>query len=256
MQRRDWRRMPMPRPLALATHCPVPRPPQPAPAPPTPEPTVHLRPQPRRAHPQALLLLPGAEPDADVPGGSAVQAGCRRGGAGGGPRGLRRRARQRAQQLQHPGGRAVSVAARPAALQAHQRVGQRGHHAAAQDLLGALRLLRGVVGAALRCGRYDAGAGPQRHCARRWRESQSLYFTPPPAPTSQGWLPFCFTFLGFSAALSLLLFITLFSVYSSAILYRLYLHSDARGTITLAGGRAAQQRGSSTVWWSALMGPR
>ena len=46
----------------------------------------------------------------------------------------------------------------------------------------------------------------------------------PPTPTPgrapshlrQGWLPFCFSFLGFSAALQLLLFITLFSVYSSA----------------------------------------
>ena len=54
-------------------------------------------------------------------------------------------------------------------------------------------------------------------------------------PCLQGWLPFCFTFLGFSAALKLLLFITLFSVYSAAILYRLYLHSDRQGKMSLAG---------------------
>lgn len=54
---------------------------------------------------------------------------------------------------------------------------------------------------------------------------------------SWGWLPFCFTFLGFSPALKLLLFITLFSVYSAAILYRLYLHSDKQGKMSLAGER-------------------
>ncbi|KAI7837872.1 hypothetical protein COHA_008359 [Chlorella ohadii] len=57
---------------------------------------------------------------------------------------------------------------------------------------------------------------------------------------SWGWLPFCFTFLGFSPALKLLLFITLFSVYSAAILYRLYLHSDRQGKMSLADiGEAA-----------------
>ncbi|PSC67659.1 methyltransferase type 11 isoform A [Micractinium conductrix] len=51
---------------------------------------------------------------------------------------------------------------------------------------------------------------------------------------SWGWLPFCFTFLGFGPALKLLLFITLFSVFSAAMLYRLYQHSDKQGTTTLA----------------------
>lgn len=56
---------------------------------------------------------------------------------------------------------------------------------------------------------------------------------------SWGWLPFCFTFLGFGTALRLLLFITLFSVYSAAIMWRLYQHSDHRGTTSLAGGRCS-----------------
>ncbi|KAI3431554.1 hypothetical protein D9Q98_004603 [Chlorella vulgaris] len=55
-----------------------------------------------------------------------------------------------------------------------------------------------------------------------------------------GWLPFAFSFLGFSLALKLLLFITLFSVYSAAILYRLWLHTDQQGTLSLADiGEAA-----------------
>lgn len=36
-------------------------------------------------------------------------------------------------------------------------------------------------------------------------------------------------------ALKLLLFCTLFSVYSAAILYRLYLHTDKQGKLDLAG---------------------
>lgn len=58
---------------------------------------------------------------------------------------------------------------------------------------------------------------------------------PLPAPTCRGWLPFAFSFLGFSVALKLLLFCTLFSVYSAAILYRLYLHTDKQGKLDLAG---------------------
>ncbi|EFN52920.1 hypothetical protein CHLNCDRAFT_138505 [Chlorella variabilis] len=55
-----------------------------------------------------------------------------------------------------------------------------------------------------------------------------------------GWLPFAFSFLGFSVALKLLLFCTLFSVYSAAILYRLYLHTDKQGKLDLADiGEAA-----------------
>ncbi|KAL4440260.1 hypothetical protein ABPG75_003261 [Micractinium tetrahymenae] len=60
---------------------------------------------------------------------------------------------------------------------------------------------------------------------------------------SWGWLPFCFTFLGFGPALKLLLFITLFSVYSAAIMWRLYQHSDHRGKTSLADiGEAALGR--------------
>ncbi|KAL4427343.1 hypothetical protein ABPG77_003252 [Micractinium sp. CCAP 211/92] len=60
---------------------------------------------------------------------------------------------------------------------------------------------------------------------------------------SWGWLPFCFTFLGFGPALKLLLFITLFSVYSAAVMWRLYQHSDHRGTTSLADiGEAALGR--------------
>jgi len=41
-------------------------------------------------------------------------------------------------------------------------------------------------------------------------------------------------------ALKLLLFITLWSVYSGAILYRLYQHSDIQGKATLAGGYSGE----------------
>lgn len=71
-------------------------------------------------------------------------------------------------------------------------------------------------------------------CQRPWRDPTPTAGRCAAAPP-QGWLPFCFTFLGFSLAFKLVLGITLFSVYSAAILYRLWEHSDVQGTATLAG---------------------
>lgn len=100
------------------------------------------------------------------------------------------------------------------------------------------------------CGGPDAAAQdqlggcaqPDAMCLLSRQSRLTLPFTRPstpplPLPPLQGWLPFCFTFLGFSPALKLLLFITLFSVFSAAILYRLYLHSDKQGKMSLAGER-------------------
>jgi hypothetical protein len=68
-----------------------------------------------------------------------------------------------------------------------------------------------------------------------------------PCNACRGWLPFAFSFLGFSLALKLLLFITLFSVYSAAILYRLYLHTDQQGSLSLAGGRCVVRAAAGTA---------
>ena len=233
---------------------------------------------------------PPTRPPAPSVAGGDVQAGaCARRAAGGGA-GRRQRARQ-----QHPGGgrtlphRPAEHHALAAPRPDHLRVAARGPRAAAQDLLGGWVLGRTVgarqlVGAPAGRGcRAQPGAllratclplpprragcpsaseswdsaWPSSWCApmrargragaeRRWRRRRAAAARPtcclppcskpaPPPPQLLG--------------------ITLFSVYSAAILYRLWAHSDVRGTAALAGeplGAGCRAAAVAACWPACL----
>lgn len=99
---------------------------------------------------------------------------------------------------------------------------------------------------------------PLLHASVLWRGKT------PAAPTLQqkacaprrGWLPFGFTFLGLSTASKLLLFVTAFAVYCSALMYRLYEHTQGCDTMAALGQvRPALSAPSLLVAKRDLAGP-